>query len=191
MEKRSSIHIHIGMVFVIVIIAVMSVWISYRFIFTTTRIEGMSMYPTLDNGETVIVNKVVYRSQEPQRFDIIVFTVDDKLSKTGQYVKRIIALPGERVRIDKDGIVYINGVKLDENYGYQKIENPGNAKKEFIVPDNSYFTLGDNRNHSEDSRSSKVGCISADRILGKAQIRLLPISKYGFIDLYMERTQNK
>lgn len=144
-----------------------------------TRVQGDSMRPTLHNGDNLIVDKLSYRFQDPQRFDIIVFPYEHK--KKTYYIKRIIGMPGERVRIDQDGIIYINGEVLEEDYGAEVMRNPGRAGTEIILGEDEYFVLGDNRNNSSDSRDPSVGNIHRDRIIGKAWIRIWPLSDIGFL----------
>lgn len=144
-----------------------------------TRVQGDSMRPTLHNGDNLIVDKLSYRFQDPQRFDIIVFPYEHK--KKTYYIKRIIGMPGERVRIDQDGIIYINGEVLEEDYGAEVMRNPGRAGTEITLGEDEYFVLGDNRNNSSDSRDPSVGNIHRDRIIGKAWIRIWPLSDIGFL----------
>lgn len=144
-----------------------------------TRVQGDSMRPTLHDGDNLIVDKLSYRFQDPQRFDIIVFPYEHK--KKTYYIKRIIGMPGERVRIDQDGIIYINGEVLEEDYGAEVMRNPGRAVTEITLGEDEYFVLGDNRNNSSDSRDPSVGNIHRDRIIGKAWIRIWPFSDIGFL----------
>jgi signal peptidase I len=144
-----------------------------------TRVQGDSMRPTLHNGDNLIVDKLSYRFQDPQRFDIIVFPYEHK--KNTYYIKRIIGMPGEQVRIDQDGTIYINGEALEEDYGAEVMRNPGRAVTEITLGTDEYFVLGDNRNNSSDSRDPSVGNIHRDRIIGKAWIRIWPFSDFGFL----------
>lgn len=144
-----------------------------------TRVQGDSMRPTLHDGDNLIVDKLSYRLQDPQRFDIIVFPYEHK--KKTYYIKRIIGMPGERVRIDQDGIIYINGEVLEEDYGAEVMRSPGRAVTEITLGEDEYFVLGDNRNNSSDSRDPSVGNIHRDRIIGKAWIRIWPFSDIGFL----------
>lgn len=144
-----------------------------------TRVQGDSMRPTLHDGDNLIVDKLSYRFQDPQRFDIIVFPYEHK--KKTYYIKRIIGMPGERVRIDQDGSIYINGEVLEEDYGAEVMRNPGRAVTEITLGEDEYFVLGDNRNNSSDSRDPSVGNIHRDRIIGKAWIRIWPFSDIGFL----------
>ena len=144
-----------------------------------TRVQGDSMRPTLHNGDNLIVDKLSYRFKEPQRYDIIVFPYEHK--KKTYYIKRIIGMPGERVRIDQDGNIYINGEVLHEDYGAEVMENPGRAVMEITLGPDEYFVLGDNRNNSSDSRDPSVGNVHRDRIIGKAWLRIWPLSDFGLL----------
>ena len=93
------------------------------------------------------------------------------------YIKRIIALPGESVRIDYDGVIYINEEPLLENFGAETIEDPGTAVNSIQLGPDEYFVLGDNRNHSSDSRVAQVGLIKKKDIIGRAVCRIYPFDK--------------
>ena len=143
-----------------------------------TEVEGMSMYPTLDDKEYLILDKLTYRFREPERYDIVVFP--PKYKENTYYIKRIIGLPGEEVLI-ADGQVYINGEPLPENYGYEKIEEPGLGAVPFRLGEDEYFVLGDNRNDSLDSRDAEVGNIKREDIIGRAFLCIWPLSRLGFL----------
>ena len=157
-----------------------------RFVASKTVVEGVSMFPTLENGEQVLIDKLTYTREDPKRFDIVVFKTP--VSGTGYYIKRVIGLPGEEVAIDKNGVIYINGMALNDKYGYGVITNPGLALKTVKVEKGEYFVLGDNRNYSTDSRFKDVGNIKMEDIEGRVAIRIWPLDKFGYIDLYRERT---
>ncbi len=165
----------------------LAVLLTMRYVAMRSIVDGMSMYPTLWDQEHVIVNKRAYKAKAPERFDIVIFK--ESLSQNGYFIKRIIGLPGETVQIDYEGNIYINGAKLEESYGFQTIKDPGRAILPVKLGDEEYFVLGDNRNHSTDSRAEEIGSIDINRFLGKVTLRTLPIEKFGYIDLYMERTQ--
>lgn len=139
-----------------------------------TGVTGNSMMPELSAGQSVLVNKTVYRIHEPERFDVVVFRY---LYKDNQYyVKRIIGLPGETVQII-DGSVYINGEKLKEPYASEPIRDAGRAANPIELGKDEYFVLGDNRNFSSDSRETDVGNVNRVQILGKAFIKLWPFAR--------------
>ena len=93
---------------------------------------------------------------------------------TTDYIKRVIGRPGETVRIDKDGHIYVNDELLEENYGKEVIEDPGIAEDGITLGKDEYFVLGDNRNNSSDSRDPDVGAVSKSQIKGKVWLRLRP-----------------
>ena len=148
-----------------------------HFVGQRTVVNGVSMQPTLSDGDNLIVDKLSYRFRNPDRFDIIVFPQGD----SRYFIKRIIGLPGENVRIDEDGSIYIDGEKLSESYGKEVIQNPGLAKDGIELGADEYFVLGDNRNDSMDSRMAEVGRIAGDRIMGRAWLRIYPFDEIGFL----------
>ena len=154
----------------IVIAGVLAFFI-ITFVIQSFVVEGHSMDPTLADGERLFVNKFVYRFQEPKRGDVIVFTPQGEPRK--KYIKRVIGLPGDLVDVAIDG-VYVNKQLIKEDY-VQEI-----AKKylgSFEVPEEHVFVLGDNRNHSSDSRMQKVGYVSYKSISGKAFWVYWPLNK--------------
>ena len=148
-----------------------------HFVGQRTVVNGVSMQPTLSDGDNLIVDKLSYRFHDPDRFDIIVFPQED-----GRYfIKRIIGLPGENVRIDEDGFIYINGEKLQESYGKEVMRDPGLAKDGIQLGADEYFVLGDNRNNSEDSRYADMGNVKKRNIIGKVWFIASPWSRFGFV----------
>lgn len=143
-----------------------------------TQVSGMSMYPTLNDGDNLIVDKISYRFQDPKRYDIIVFPYQYK--ENTYYIKRIIGLPGEKVQII-DGEVYIDGELLGEDYGREVMEDPGIAAEPLQLGEDEYFVLGDNRNASSDSRDPSVGVIHREDIVGRAFIRIWPLTDFGIL----------
>ena len=139
------------------------------------NVDGHSMETTLQDRDQVICDKLSYRFGDPERFDIVVIYPDD--THSARWIKRVIGLPGETVRIDLDGNIFINGEILEENYGKERIENPGLAYQEIILAEDEYWCMGDNRNHSSDSRV--IGPVSRDNIYGKAVARVYPFSQFG------------
>lgn len=144
-----------------------------------TEVIGPSMNDTLADGESLLINKLSYRFHDPERFDVIVF--DYEFRADTHYIKRIIGLPGEVVQI-KEGIVYINGEKLDDPYGKEVIINPKRASEPITLGEDEYFVLGDNRNNSSDSRDLDVGNVKKDQIIGKILIRIWPLNRFGGIE---------
>ncbi len=146
--------------------------------FQRTVVSGDSMYPALNDGDSLMVNKLSYRVKDPERFDIIVFPYS--ATQKIYYVKRIIGLPGETVEI-REGVILINGHVLPYKYNRDPINNPGLASTEIKLGEHDYFLLGDNVESSVDSRSSEVGNIHRDQIIGKVFLRVSPFKDFGFI----------
>lgn len=177
MREKSIIGELFGWLIYIVIIVLLSLCI-ITFVGQRTKVSGHSMETTLSDGDNLIVDKITYRFRDPQRFEIIVFPF--QYEEHTYYIKRIIGLPGETVQII-DGYVYINGEMLDENYGLEVMEDPGIAAEPITLGDDEYFVLGDNRNHSSDSRDPSVGVLHRSDIMGRAWIRIWPFDKFGVI----------
>lgn len=144
-----------------------------------TQVSGSSMETTLSDGDHLIVDKISYRFDDPERFDIIVFPF--QYDTDTYYIKRIIGMPGETVQIDDGGNIYIDGEVLEENYGREVIQSPGRAVDPIQLGDDEYFVMGDNRNNSSDSRDPSVGNIHRKDIIGRAFIRIWPSSKFGIL----------
>lgn len=158
-----------------------AVWAIVTFVGQRTVVNGVSMYDTLNDGDNLWVDKFSYHFKDPQRFDIVVFPMYDGEE---YFIKRIIGLPGETVRIDHQGNIYINGEQLEESYGYETIEPKmiGRAFDGVTLGDDEYFVMGDNRNESEDSRFDIVGNVKRKDLMGKAVFRLWPITSFGTLD---------
>ncbi len=157
-------------------IAVVLALIIKFFLFEFVLVDGASMFPTLHDGDRLIVNKLEYRLNNPQFQDIIILEYNTESTHI-EFVKRIIGMPGDTVAI-RDSIVYINGTPLEEDYINTEAypDYP-----EVIVPEGSYFVLGDNRNHSKDSRYEDVGFVEEDEIVGKVVYRVYPFEDFGKI----------
>jgi len=136
-------------------------------------VVGISMEPSFHGGQRLLVNKAVYYLHEPERGDVIVFQPPE--NKQEDYIKRVIALPGDTVEV-KDKKVYVNGSPLNETYIKA---SPSYTAKEQKVPANSYFVLGDNRNNSNDSHNGWFA--PRQNIVGKVWISLWPSGKLGFV----------
>lgn len=165
------------LIYILIIIGLTYVIITY--VGQRTRVSGQSMEPTLHDGDNLIVDKISYRFSDPERFDIIVFPY--KYEENTYYIKRIIGLPGETVQVS-DGYVYINGELLSSDiYGAEVMESSGIASQPITLGEDEYFVLGDNRNHSTDSREPNVGVLHREDLLGKAWIRIYPFDQIGVI----------
>ena len=173
------------------------VFLAVRATLQNYLVEGYSMFPTLDNGQHILVNKVGYAEVNmdrltdfipfvdaedgdvrqvfggPQRGDIIVF--ESTAGSGNDLIKRVIGLPGERVEIVQ-GTVYIDGQMLAEPYIKEAWSD---TRPPIVVPERHYYVLGDNRNSSQDSRSGRVGLVPRDRIVGKTLLRYWPLGDFG------------
>ena len=176
---------------------ILLVFLVLTFVGNRSEVLGHSMEGTLHDGESVWLDKLSYRFQDPERFDIVVFPY---LNEDTYYIKRIIGLPGETIYIDEDGFIYIGNEEtlyvdeqgmivnhaelLSENYGNEVIaENMrGIASEPVTLSENEYFVMGDNRNNSQDSRAEEIGPITREMIEGKAIIRLWPLKAFGKIE---------
>jgi signal peptidase I len=143
------------------------------FLYQPVKVEGTSMMPTLEDQERVFINKFVYRLEPIHRGDVVVFRYPRDTSKS--YIKRIIALPGDRVRID-DGLVYVNDRQVEEVYVPSTYEDV-RSYAETVVPAHAYFVMGDHRNLSNDSRD--FGPVDESYIYGKAVFGYWPFAKLG------------
>ena len=141
------------------------------FIITPVRVDGLSMSPTLDDGEILLLNKL---DKKYKRFDIVVIDYNGT-----KIIKRVIGLPSESVMY-KENSLYINGEKVEESFISTDVKTEDFVLTEFNhIPDNYYFVVGDNRNNSVDSRI--IGLINKKDILGKVKIALFPFNDFGFI----------
>lgn len=159
--------------------------IIYLFLFQPHQVKGSSMYSTFEDKDFLLTDKISYRFNLPQRGDVIIF----KAPKTEpcseiecEYIKRIIGLPGENVKVQQ-GQIYVNNQLLNENYlDKDTTTNPGSFMPEgsnITVPEGYYLPLGDNRQHSRDGR--EFGPIPKQSIVGKAWLRYWPIDKSGIV----------
>ncbi len=162
-------------------VVIAAVWFIVTFVGQRTEVSGKSMYDTLDDKDNLWIDKLSYRFHDPERFDIVVFPYQNS---SVYYIKRVIGLPGEKVRIDDEGTIYINDEVLQEDYGYEVIAPYmiGRAGEDVVLGEDEYFVMGDNRNDSKDSRFESVGNIKRDDLKGKAVLRIWPLSKFGKID---------
>jgi signal peptidase I len=148
------------------------------FIYQPVKVEGTSMMPTLSDQERIFINKFTYEFGlgTIEHGDTVVFWFPHDVSKS--YIKRVIGLPGDRVRVDS-GQVYVNGRALTEDYVPEENRdfNSWRGGEEQIVPKDCYFVLGDHRNSSSDSRS--WGYVPGGNIYGKAVFAYWPLEKMG------------
>jgi signal peptidase I len=156
-----------------------------RFMVETRYIPSGSMLPTLQINDRLIIDKITYRSSDPQRGDIVVFNPTAQLEKENYkdaFINRVIGIPGDRVEV-KSGKVYINGKVLPEKYLNEPPQYQWSSTEltpDGIVPPGHYLVLGDNRNNSYDSHY--WGFVPKDKIVGKAAIRFWPTNRAGGLD---------
>jgi len=133
------------------------------------------MEPTLQNGERVMVEKISYRFRAPKRGEIVI--IKNPLKRRDIYIKRVVGLPGDSIEV-KNGCIFINGVLLDEDY----IAEPLNSwySGNFFVPEGHVFVLGDNRNHSDDSR--RIGPIPYNDVVGRVVLVYWPFEKIEILE---------
>ncbi len=162
-----------------ILIIVVLTYLVITYVGQRTQVIGESMMPTLEDGDNLIVDKITYRFNEPERYDIIVFPYQH--DEETFYIKRIVGLPGETVQVI-EGILYVNGEDIGENYGAEMMEFEGVAVEPIELGADEYFVLGDNRNNSSDSRDVSVGAIHRDDIIGKAWVRIWPLTHIEVIE---------
>ena len=158
----------------LVISAAISVLI-ITFLYQPVRVEGTSMLPRLEDHDRLFINKFVYDFESIQRGDVVVFHYPRDPEKS--YIKRVIALPGDHLRIDR-GQVWINGRRLRESY-VPLLYRDTRSMAEMVVPDDTYFMMGDHRSISSDSR--EFGPVERDLIYGKAVFVYWPAKDAGVV----------
>jgi signal peptidase I len=154
---------------VVVFVAALAVLVSSFFV-TVLKVTGDSMSPTLDTGEIVI-------AQNQSKFeigDLIAFYYNNKV-----LVKRVVGSPGDWITIDDEGNLSVNGVAVEEDYVSDKSLDPTDLEYPYQVPENRFFVLGDHRSASIDSRSSVVGCVTREQLIGKVFFRVYPFKVFG------------
>lgn len=156
-------------VFTLVVVAAFAVLVATLWM-PVLQIYGTSMSPTLNEGQIVISVK----GYEFEQGDLVAFYIGNKL-----LVKRVIANPGDIVNIEEDGTVFVNGTELDEPYLTEKAFGECDLELPYQVPESKFFMMGDHRASSVDSRSSVVGCIAKEQIVGKIVFCVWPIADFG------------
>lgn len=168
-----------------VVVAAAIFVVVYLFLLQPHQVRGASMEPNLSDGQYILTDKISYRFGEPRRGDIVIFKAP--ADETYDYIKRVIALPGETISIKEGKIIIKNsehpkGFELEEPYPTNGESSPGSVLEggtELKLSDNSYFVLGDNRSQSYDSKD--WGELPRKNIIGKGWLRYWPASKISFI----------
>ena len=210
-EKKANIKEILEWVYCIIIAIILAILVRY-YVATPTIVRQTSMFPTLESGQRLILNRVFRTTKSmPKRGDIITFEAPSKkivsaaeidlnnpvaeydyeinnifskfryyVLEIGKesYIKRVIALPGEHVKIE-NGKVYINGEELKEEYLNDDVTTREGVFNDFYVPENTVFAMGDNRSHSTDCRD--FGCIPLEKVESKVWIRFWPLNLFGKI----------
>ena len=145
------------------------------FLYQPVRVEGTSMLPVLEDQDRLFINKIAYRVGEIHQGDVVVFQYPRDHDKS--YIKRVIALPGDRLRIDQ-GRVYVNGKWLPEPYVPSRFADD-RSQPEIVLPPNEYWVMGDHRSISSDSR--EFGPVDRDLIYGKAVFVYWPMEQVGVV----------
>lgn len=153
------------------------------FVFINVEVPTPSMVPTIEMGDKMFTTHI-YNFDKLKRGDIIVFNNEDVLDKP--LLKRLIGLPNEEIRIEEDGAVYVDGVKLEETYVKNQVNKngvyPGLKTGVFKVPEGAYFFLGDNRSNSKDARYWDDSFVYKDELITKVRFRFWPLNKFGKLD---------
>lgn len=161
----------------IIVVVFVIAFLLGHFVYLNARIPSGSMEQTIMTGDRVFGNRLAYKTKDPERFDIVIFEYPDDPSQL--FVKRIIGMPGDTVNI-VDGKVYINDSEdpLDDSFCP---ETPLGSFGPYEVPEGCYFMLGDNRNHSADSRYWQNTFVEKDAILAEVAVRYWPLNKIGTV----------
>ena len=155
----------------LIVVAAIAVMIS-TMIMPVLRVTGTSMTPTLQNDQVIICNKLA----ECQKGDVVAFYYNNKV-----LIKRVIGVAGDVIYISGDGVVSVNGEPLDEPYVSELALGECDIELPYQVPDNRIFVMGDHRSVSIDSRSTSVGCVAIENVIGKVLFRVYPIDSFGKI----------
>ena len=165
-------------IFESIIIALVIILALVLFVFRAVSVDGESMEPNLHDKDRLIITNFLYT---PKKGDIVVVDKNNTLNKP--IVKRVIATAGDTIKIEySTGSVYLNGVKLDEDFILEDMYTYFNPNSlEITIEEGYVFVMGDNRNNSNDSRNSDIGPINVKNILGKAVLRVAPFNNIGVI----------
>jgi len=158
-------------IYALIIVAAVAAIIA-TLVLPVLQISGTSMEPTLKNGEIVVLVK----TSDLEYGDLCAFAYSNKV-----LIKRVIGLPGDTVVIEKDGTVYLNGYALEEPYITEKGFGECDVEFPYTVPENEYFLLGDQRTTSIDSRSTIIGCVPKEQVIGKLYFRIWPLSDFDIL----------
>jgi signal peptidase I len=173
--KKSSTRPHLQLWVRDFIISVMASFFIITFLYQPVKVEGTSMQPELRDQDRLFVNKFAYNFEKISRGDVVVFYYPRDTQKS--YIKRVIGLPGDNIRID-DGRVFVNGQRIDESYVPKRFRDV-RSMADMVVPQDEYFVMGDHRSISSDSRD--FGPVTRKLIYGKAAFIYWPADNMGVI----------
>ena len=159
---------------IVILLSASLAFVLDKFIIVNAKIPSASMEPTIMTGDRLIGNRLAYLKSEPQRGDVIIFLFPD--NEKEYFIKRVIGLPGETVTINA-GKVFINDSDEPLDESKYIVDTPLGDFGPYVVPEGAYFTMGDNRNNSMDSRFWNQPYVFSDKILGKAWVRYFPNPK--------------
>jgi signal peptidase I len=159
-------------VYTLIVVAAIAVLVA-TLVLPVLQISGECMEPSLSNGEIVVLVK----TKKFERGDLCAFYYSNKI-----LIKRVVGLPGDVIVIDDEGTVFVNNVPLDEPYITAKVLEECDIEFPYQVPEEQLFVLGDKRESSIDSRSTVIGCIARENILGRIFFKIWPFEKITFID---------
>ena len=175
-QKKSVGKIVRGWVIALVLVAAI-IFALFYFVIHIITVQGSSMSPTLEQGDRVVISGLLYT---PQQGDIIVTSDNNALKK--KLIKRVIATEGQTVEIDAQGNVVVDGVVMEENYLAEPTESAGDMSYPVTLGEGEVFVLGDNREHSLDSRQASIGVISESDIEGRVLFRFYPFGSFGGVE---------
>jgi signal peptidase I len=159
-------------VYTLIVVAAVAVLVA-TLVLPVLQIAGTSMEPNLEDGDLVLLVK----TKNLQRGELCAFYYSNKI-----LIKRVIGLPGDYIYIDNEGTVYVNDEALDEPYVAKKALGECDMEFPYQVPENKYFLMGDHRETSIDSRSSVIGCVEEEQLVGKLICKFWPLNKFTWID---------
>lgn len=178
-NKKVWISTCIQMVAIVVIVLLLR-----TFVVGTIYVKGSSMEPNFHHGDFLVINKLETRVTSPKVGDIVICRLDN-VEYQENIIKRVVGLPGDEIDLRDNGSgiydLYINGKRITENYIAEPMQDKGDIRYPFVVPEGCYFVMGDNRNASTDSRRESIGAIEKEDILGKVVLRLYPFDDFGIV----------
>lgn len=179
-QKIKSVLIHIGAYLLGLLLVIVLGILTVRYFGMKTVIIDQSMNPVLQNEDVVLLNRFTYLLGSPKRMDVVAIKIGTS-DNSPSYVRRVIGLPGETVRIE-NGRIYINDEAIDIPFNEAPVEEAGVAEEGLVLEDDEYFVLCDDYNNNrDDSRLDSIGTIDSEQIIGRVWLIRAPLSRIGFI----------